>query len=41
MTALLLMYKLPDNNKISDSHHYEASNRISLENENILQYGLW
>jgi hypothetical protein len=27
------MYKISENNKIKDSHHYETFNRITLENK--------
>ena len=29
----LFLYKISENNKIRDSHHYETPNRITLENE--------
>jgi CheY-like chemotaxis protein len=36
MRALLLMYKLSGNKKITHSHHYETSNRITLENKSTV-----
>jgi hypothetical protein len=36
MRELLLMYKIAENNKIRDRHHYETSNRITLEDESTV-----
>jgi hypothetical protein len=41
MRALLLMYKLSGKKKITHSHHYETSNRITLENKSTVHAADW